>query len=126
MPPAVLNPNQRPEGASCGACALRLIGIEETCAFVHKDGTADCRVSFEKGVCGLYIGGRPVGADRAMPTVSRSVAGYYEGPGVPTHCGNCEYFQSVGGESRSGTCTKVEGLVNAFGCCNFWSQDDGD
>lgn len=126
FPQTILGTPGRP-GASCGTCALRAYGRygEEECLYVHKDGSSDCRVSFASGVCALYIqGGASSGSPK--PTVPRLVAGYYEGRDVPTHCGNCEYFEGVGGSSLAGTCRKVDGLVNANACCNLWQGEGAD
>ena len=121
MPPSVLNPEGRPEGASCGKCALRITTAHGgTCSVVHIDGSSDTGVSYEKGVCGLYIGGDRELISEPVPTVPRSVAGYIESRNIPTHCGNCEYFH--GTRETAGSCEKVEGLVQFFGCCNLWEH----
>ena len=123
MPPTVLNPGQSPTGASCGLCALRCTtGRGEECAVVFIDGTSDTRVSYKKGVCGLYIGGERELAREPVPTVPRSVAGYYEGRDVPTHCGGCEYYESALESANTGACRKVEGLIHQFGCCNAYEK----
>lgn len=124
MPPQVLNPGASPTGASCGACALRVTtGTGENCAFVHIDGTSDTRVSFKSGVCALYIGGDQEFINNPVATVPRSVAGYIEDDrGVPTKCGNCEYYESDLENSRTGRCSKVEGLIQFYACCNFWER----
>ena len=123
MPPQVLNPGESPTGASCGKC---MMGLKEVsaCTIVYIDGTSRTNVDLERGVCGLYVGGGPVSVNdhKIMPTVPRSVAGYIESPGVPTHCGNCEYWQGSG-ESRVGACRKVEGIINFWACCNAWEQE---
>jgi hypothetical protein len=99
----------------------------EECTVVHIDGTSDTRVSFEHGVCGLYVGGKPMpesDTHKPMPVVPRSVAGYIEEGGVPTHCGNCEYYLPLpAADVRSGHCKIVEGIVNFYGCCNAWESN---
>jgi hypothetical protein len=123
MPSQVLNPGESPTGASCGKCALRVtthLGGE--CAIVYIDGTADTRVSYEKGVCGLYIGGDRELVNNPVPTVPRSVAGYIEDSGVPTHCGNCEYYSPNVETYNWGRCAKVEGGIEFYGCCNSWES----
>jgi hypothetical protein len=124
MPPTVLNPGESPTGASCGKCALRCTTVKgDECAVVFIDGTADTRVNYEKGVCGLYIGGSRELVNFPVPTVPRSAAGYIESArAVPSYCGRCEYFE--GGDNPGGTasCKKVEGLVAYFGCCNLYER----
>jgi hypothetical protein len=125
MPPDVLNPGEnRLKGASCGLCALRVTtGSGENCAFVYIDGSSDTRVSYSKGVCGLYIGGDREYVNQPVPTVPRSVAGYVEdNRGVPTKCGNCEYFEPALESRYAGSCKKVEGLIQFYGCCNAWER----
>lgn len=124
MPPQVLNPGVSPQGASCGLCALRVTtNSGENCAFVHIDGTADTRVSYETGVCGLYIGGNQEYVNNPVPTIPRSVAGYIQNSRyVPTHCGNCEYYEQHLEAARTGSCKKVEGLIHFYGCCNAWEK----
>jgi hypothetical protein len=123
MPPQVLNPGESPTGASCGKCALRVTTYSgENCAIVHIDGTSDTRVSYEKGVCGLYIGGDSELANNPVPTVPRSTAGYLESRSVPTHCGNCEYYTASSGDSRTGECKLVEGIIEFWACCNAWES----
>lgn len=120
MPPSVLNPDSRPEGASCGKCLFQLVS-EPACLFVHIEGTRTTRVDLEQGVCTLYVGGRGFTSE-AIPTVPRNVAGYIESPDVPTHCGNCEYYHGVGEGERTGQCEKIEGMVHFYGCCNLWES----
>jgi hypothetical protein len=122
MPPMVLNPGGKYHGASCASCALRVTTSHgEECSVVYIDGTADTHVSFEKGVCGLYIGGDRELINNPVPTVPRSVAGYIEdSKNVPTHCGNCEYFRGNPESRYHGSCAKVEGLIHFYGCCNAW------
>ena len=126
FPPTVLNPGESPTGASCGKCALRCTTrLGEECAIVFIDGTADTRVSFKKGVCGLYVGGCRELIGEPLPSVPRSVAGYYEGAGVPTHCGNCRHYQDSG-DFANGTCAKVSGPVKFWGCSNLWEAKHGN
>jgi hypothetical protein len=123
MPPQVITPGGSPRGASCGECALRVTTLEgENCAFVHIDGTADTRISYKKGICGLYIGGDREFINNPVPTVPRSVAGYVEGRFVPTKCGGCEYYLPSPENKNYGDCAKVEGPIEFWGCCNSFEE----
>lgn len=130
MPPDVLNPEGEHEGARCGRCMMFMPDLE-ACTIVHEDDSDSTEVSGKKGVCGLYVGGEPMESNehhKPMPTVPRSVAGYYEGEGVPTHCGNCRYFLAVsatGKPAERGECRKVKGTVHRFGCCNHYEVKNG-
>ncbi len=105
-------------GAACGRCFMLLKDISK-CSVVAKDGTKDTTVSPQHGVCGIYGGGVPMTSKDhpPMPVYSRSEVGYYEGSGVPTHCGNCKHFH------LGGLCEKVEGVVQQHGCCNQWEEN---
>lgn len=118
MPSTILNPDGKPEGARCGRCMMYMPD-KKACTIVHKDNSKNTEVSAEQGVCGIYVGGKPMPSNemhKPMPTVPRSVAGYIENEGVPTHCGNCANF--VGPNA----CRKVEGIVEEYGCCNGWEE----
>ena len=121
MGPELLNRSAKikTQGAACNKCMM-FFERPSQCAIVHQGGNPI--VSGDRGVCGLFVGGdsRPDVSQGHMPMklVPRKDAGYYEGSGVPTHCGNCEHFQ---GYSALGLCAKVEGTVHQNGCCNDWS-----
>lgn len=122
MPSGVLNPDGKREGARCGRCMMFLPDLE-ACTIVHKADSKSTEVSGEHGVCGLYVGGKPMksgGMHKPMPTVPRAVAGYIQDPGVPTHCGNCVY------EQAHDTCAKVEGEIEEYGCCNNWEREPSE
>ena len=108
-------------GAKCGKCMM-FFTEPSKCAIVHQGG--DATVSGDYGVCGLFVGGDPLvkisAEHKPMNLIPRTVAGYYEGPGVPTHCGNCQNYQ---GQGMEGLCKKVEGIVNEYGCCNSWDYN---
>ena len=93
-------------GARCGRCLM--FNEEGRCAAVEGSINADT------GVCGLYVHGDPEGSNFGL--IGKDVAGYVENG--PTHCGNCQYYG--GGESLSGSCEKIEGQVDFYGCCNSW------
>lgn len=122
MPPATLNPDGRHEGARCGRCMMYMPDLK-ACTIVYVDGKKDTSVSGERGVCGLYVGGKPMKSNethKPMPTVPRSVAGYYEGDDVPTRCGKCKYFIA-----EEEACQKVAGKIEANGCCNAYEKAKG-
>lgn len=115
-------------GARCGKCMMaradgRCFGVylDEDEAKPLKERRSP--VSLTKGVCGVYTPGKPhkVEDGEPMPTVPRSVAGYYEGVGVPTHCGNCTNYQRHAG-GATGYCAEVGGQVEQYGCSNAWKH----
>jgi len=100
------------KGAACGRCMMFLKDTSECSILIPS------RVNPQHGVCGLFIGGSP-GTTKDHPPmklVPKGPAGYYEGPGVPTHCGNCKNF------TAPQVCSIVEGWVEEYGCCNAWEQ----
>jgi len=122
MPAAVINRAGRAslargKGAACGACMMAMPDLSK-CAILDP---AD--ISLSQGVCGLFVGGRPMPSSQAhkpMRLVPRQVAGYYEGSGVPTHCSNCVNFEPT--SHGEGTCKVVRGMVEEYGCCNSWEE----
>lgn len=108
-------------GASCGACFMYLKDIG-ACSVVYKDGTRDNTVSAFHGVCGIFGGGAPTTSrdHKPMRIYPRSAVGYYEGSGVPTHCGNCVNFEPT--SHGEGTCRVVKGIVEEYGCSNAWEE----
>ncbi len=112
------------EGSHCGAC---MMFVRDHCTVVK--GT----VKAKTGVCGLYVHGEHMGPDmRGM--MPKNVAGYIDGTdsdglggkggNAPTHCENCRFY--MGGENSTGDCQKVEGPVEALGCCNAWMPKSSD
>lgn len=92
----------------CGGCAL----------FVEK--TSDCAILTPTHVsrvydsCELWIPGPPQAGLPLMRRLSREAAGY-DSRG-PFTCGRCAYFEGPH------ACAKVEGVVDAKGCCNLWDK----
>jgi hypothetical protein len=109
-------------GAHCGDC-WKFVGSEA--------GEGKCievagPINPAHGVCGLYVNGRVFdGVKPELPTpvvqITKVLAGYVEQG--PTHCGNCEYYG--GTKDGKGSCKKVAGTVEFFGCCNHW-EEKGD
>lgn len=131
FPERVLNdstPRGSGPGARCGKCMMAREDGKCFGVYLDEDEKKPLNkrrspVSLKKGVCGLYTPGKPhkVEDGDPMPTVPRSSAGYYEGEGVPTHCGNCRNYRPH--KEEVGECVKVEGIggeVEKYGCCNSW------
>ncbi len=97
-----------PKGAVCDKCMMFLTDVSQ-CSVLKP-----AQVSGPKGVCGLFIGGDAMTSKDhpAMKIVPREVAGYEEVG--PTRCLSCVYFKSPN------ACAKVEGEIEANGCCNHW------
>ena len=107
----------RAKGAACGRCMMAMPDLSK-CAILDP---AD--ISLPEGVCGLFVGGRPMPSSQAhkpMHLVPKLIAGYYEGSGVPTHCGGCVNFGPT--SHGEGTCKVVKGMVEEYGCCNAWEE----
>ena len=107
----------RAKGAACARCMMAMPDLSK-CAILDP---AD--ISLTTGVCGLFVGGRPMPSSKAhkpMRLVPRAIAGYYEGSGVPTHCSNCVNFEPT--SHGEGTCKKVKGIVEEYGCSNQWEE----
>ena len=120
MPPELINKAGSAslagsKGAACGGCMMFLSDIS-ACSILSPE-----KVSAKRGVCGLFVGGKPATSKdhKPMKLVPSDVAGYYEGVGAPTHCGNCKNFRSMKGEAV-GMCAVVAGSVHEDGCCNAW------
>jgi len=107
----------RAKGAACGRCMMAMPDLSK-CAILDP---AD--ISLPEGVCGLFVGGKPMPSSsthKPMRLVPKQIAGYYEGSGVPTHCGGCVNFEPT--SHGEGTCKVVKGMVEEFGCCNSWEE----
>lgn len=104
-------------GAACGKCMMYLKDISKCSILVPS------KVSGERGVCGLFVGGKPVTSEDHSPMhlVPKVTAGYLENSSVPTHCGNCSNF-SPDNYGAEGDCKIVEGKVHEYGCCNGWME----
>ncbi|MCI0348997.1 MAG: hypothetical protein L0Z53_06185 [Acidobacteriales bacterium] len=133
MPQAMMDdstPRGSGHGARCGKCMMAR--EDGKCFGVYLDADKEkpmmkrrSPVSLEHGVCGLYTPGKPhKKADgEPMPTVPRAAAGYYEGPEVPTHCGNCRNLE--GHDDCRKVAGKAEGQpyeIEQYGCCNRWQH----
>ena len=107
----------RAKGAACGRCMMAMPDLSK-CAILDL---AD--ISLTEGVCGLFVGGKPMPSSKShkpMRLVPWAIAGYYEGSGVPTRCGNCINFEPT--SHGEGTCKKVKGIVEEYGCSNAWEE----
>lgn len=117
MPPEVINKGGDTQrmGACCGKCAM--FNAPKSECFITSPPACDA----DHGVCGLFVGGTFVLSPDVRPQqyVPKTVAGYIKSEDVPTHCGNCEYFEAEG-ESPTGKCQKVGGVIHRGGCCNGW------
>lgn len=102
------------DGARCGICWKF---NPELKGCIEVEGA----ISGERGVCGLYVHGTPMGnkVDVRLRKVGKSEAGYAEVG--PTHCVSCEYMvtHKLYGQSR---CGKVEGMIEGRGCCNLYEH----
>ncbi len=111
--PARLN---GPLGSKCGECR-DFIRITSECVI-----TDDAHVSAARGVCILYVRGRPHEYGRPLRLLPKPVVGYLEGPEVPTSCWRCRYYDWPG--DILSTCAKVgddpDDRVEAGGCCNLY------
>jgi len=107
----------RAKGAACGRCMMAMPDIN-MCTILDPP-----EIQMGTVVCGLMVGGKPMPSSpshKPMRLVPRAVAGYYEGSGVPTHCGNCLHFEPT--SHGEGTCRKVKGIVEEYGCSNRWEE----
>lgn len=99
----------------------------DTCRDYIKDGS-ECMivnppaVSGPTGTCILYILGQPHLAGTPKRLIPQKVAGYIEGPEVPTFCGKCEHYEHP--NRGNSTCAKVGDSeadhVEYGGCCNAY------
>ena len=105
------------KGAACGRCPMFLIDLRQ-CTLVSPPDVDPLH-----GVCGMFSPGKPMPSSlthKPMKVLPKAVAGYYEGSGTPTHCSNCINFEPT--SHGEGTCKVVKGMVEEFGCCNFWEE----
>jgi hypothetical protein len=121
--------------SAAGYLSAKLIGTEQIgtkCAkcrdYIEK--TSECliltepKVSGEHGTCTQFLRGQPYYAAKPMRIVSKEVVSYQEGEGVPTFCGQCEYYTEHG--RLSGECGKVEGVIDYGACCNLYEYAKAD
>ena len=107
----------RAKGAACGRCPMFLTDLRQ-CTLVNPPN-----VDPQRGVCGMFAPGKPMPSTlnhKPMKVLPKQAAGYYEGPGTPTRCGNCVNFEPT--SHGEGTCKIVKGMVEEYGCCNAWEE----
>lgn len=109
------------KGTSCDTCRDFIVDSSE-CVIVDPP-----RVSGPCGTCIDYVHGRPQATGRPQRLVPKAVVGYLEGPGVPTKCARCKYYEHPG--KALSTCAKVgdteNDTVQAGGCCNMYDHAKG-
>lgn len=121
--------------AAAGYLTAKLIGTEQVGTFCGKcrdfiKSTSEClitddsKVSGPKGTCTQFLRGQPYDRAKALRLVPKEVVGYIEGEGVPTFCGQCEYYTEHG--RLAGECEKVEGKIDYGGCCNLYEYAKTD
>jgi hypothetical protein len=114
LPATLLNvASDEPKGAVCGKCMMFLTDTSE-CSILDPP-----EVDGERGVCGFFVGGRPMTSKDHPPmmVMPAAAAGYVEDG--PTRCGNCGHF------IKPNRCAVVRGSVEADGCCNAWKGNNG-
>lgn len=103
-------------GSACGKCR-DFIQISSQCVIVN-----DPNVSEEHGTCALYVQGDPHPYGKPLKLIPKGIAGYIEGPGVPTYCGICKEYENIG--ARVSPCHDVEDypgdVVEYGGCCSLY------
>lgn len=106
-------------GSKCLNCR-DFIKLSSLCVLVSPS-----KVSAQHGTCGLFVLGDAPPLAEPRNFISQSMAGYIEGPEVPTYCGRCEYYLTKGG--RNSLCAKVgdtdEDTVEYGGCCDLYSTN---
>ena len=95
-------------GAACNKC---LMYVPEAVTKGHCT-TVEGSIDGPKGICGLYVFGKHIGPDMRGKLPKAAVGYAEEGP---THCASCEYFLA-----SFNACKKVDGYIEAQGCCNGW------
>ena len=104
-------------GTSCSKCRDFLKSTSECVILIEP------KVNGPKGTCVYYLYGIAPAGGRPLHLIPKKVAGYIEGPDVPTYCGRCEYYSNS--RSRTAECYKVgdyEGdMVEYGGCCASYS-----
>lgn len=110
LPPKLIGDDR---GAACSRCMMFLKDAAQ-CSILDPPG-----VKGEKSVCGFYINGKPLSSKEHPPmrVMPKEWADYCDSC-APTHCESCKYYVNPG--KPSSVCRKVEGTVEAKGCCNAW------
>ena len=101
-------------GANCAAC-YKFIRGGRCC---EVEGAIDGPT----GICGLYVHGTPRDSEPPFQLVKISQQEASYARVGPTHCANCQYFRDK--RQPVSLCAKVEGLVAAEGCCNFFEKSE--
>jgi hypothetical protein len=120
---------------AAGYLSAKLIGTEQIGTACHKcrdfiKSSNECliltdpAVDAEHGTCTAFLRGEPYTNAKPLRLVSKEVMGYVEGEGVPTFCGQCEYYTEHG--RLSGECEKVEGVIDYGACCNLYEYAKAD
>lgn len=119
-----------------GYLPARFVAIKGTSCDSCRDfirGTSECRilddpaVSGPHGTCILYVLGQPIEYGRPLRLLPKSVAGYIEGPDVPTSCGRCSHYEHP--DRPMSTCEGVgdseDDRVEKGGCCDHYELGKG-
>lgn len=105
--------NKAGVGSKCAICR-DYIRLNSMCVVISP-----AKVSAQHGTCGLFVLGVAPPLAQPMNLVPRNMAGYVEGPEVPTYCGRCEYYGEKG--TRNSPCKIVgdteDDKVEYGGCC---------
>lgn len=103
-------------GSKCANCR-DFIRLGSNCVVVSPSN-----VSAQHGTCGLFVLGNAPPLAVPANLVPKSMAGYVEGPEVPTYCGRCEYYMTRA--ARNSLCVKVgdtdSDTVEYGGCCDLY------
>lgn len=111
--------NRSGVGSKCGICR-DFIRSSSDCVVISPS-----QVSAQHGTCGLFVMGNAPPLATPANLIPRNLAGYIEGPDVPTYCGRCEYYMTKA--ARTSLCTKVgdsdSDTVEYGGCCGLYEVE---
>lgn len=109
-----------PAGTSCGTCRDFIRSTSECVVLTNP------KVSAQRGTCILYVLGQPHEYIEPLRLLPNDIAGYTEGPEVPTYCGRCAYYERP--DRYRSPCSKVgdtdDDRVEFGGCCNGYQPRD--
>lgn len=100
----------------CGRCVMYLKDTSD-CS-IHGKGN---KVSADKGVCGLYLHGKPMNSKDHPPMTLTTFqeSGYTEKTPNGTNCQTC----SNKTDEKATECKVVNGPIEPMGCCNGWKKE---
>lgn len=102
-----------PHGCTCSECR-DFLSFSSECKVTNPSAVKP------KGVCTLFLMGKPHLAGTPLRIIPQKVVSYTDEGG--TYCGRCRYYVKPGRPVSE--CAKVEGMVEFGGCCNAFEARD--